>query len=45
MTKYIIGENEKFKTCSKWNKTNCLTSNEGYYLPYDGLIKNAYLVI
>ena len=29
-----IGENEKCKSCSKKIKSNCLTCNEGYYLPY-----------
>ena len=30
----IIGDNEKCKTCSHQIKTNCLTCNHGYYLPY-----------
>ena len=30
----IIGENEKCKTCSKKINSNCLTCNDGYYLPY-----------
>ena len=29
-----IGENEKCKTCSRKIKSNCLTCNEGFYLPY-----------
>ena len=29
-----IGNNEKCKTCSHQIKQNCLTCNEGYYLPY-----------
>lgn len=33
-TNCVIGEKEKCKTCSKKIKTNCLTCNEGYYLPY-----------
>ena len=32
-----IGEKEKCKTCSKKIKSNCLTCNEGYYLPYHEL--------
>ena len=32
-----IGEKEKCKTCSKKIKSNCLTCNEGYFLPYHEL--------
>ena len=34
LTNCKIGEKEKCKTCSKKIKSNCLTCNEGYYLPY-----------
>jgi uncharacterized protein (UPF0333 family) len=30
----IIGDNEKCKTCSHQIKSNCLTCNDGYYLPF-----------
>ena len=30
-----IGEKEKCKSCSNKIKSNCLTCNEGYYLPYN----------
>ena len=35
--KCVIGEKEKCKTCSKKIKSNCLTCNDGYYLPYHEL--------
>ena len=43
MTKCVIGENEKCKTCSKKIKTNCLTCNEGYYLPYHEMVNKKCL--
>ena len=30
-----IGDGEKCKICSNINKKNCLTCNDGYYLPFD----------
>ena len=36
----IIGANEKCKSCSDLNKTNCLTCNDGYYLPFDDINRN-----
>ena len=32
-----IGDAEKCKTCSNINKKNCLTCNDGYYLPFDAI--------
>ena len=34
-TECEIGQNEKCKSCSHKIKSNCLTCNEGYYLPYN----------
>lgn len=43
ITKCVIGKNEKCKTCSKKIKTNCLTCNEGYYLPYHEMVNKKCL--
>ncbi len=32
-----IGDGEKCKTCSNINQKNCLTCNDGYYLPFDAI--------
>ena len=40
-----IGENEKCKTCSSTIPTNCLSCNDGYYLPYNEIDNKVCLPI
>ena len=37
------GEKEKCKTCSHLVKNNCLTCNNGYFLPFDSLSREKCL--